>query len=116
VPSEPPGERSATGERVVIVVLVAALVVYAAWAVAGHRWVSALAAPVVAGLLALRHARARFSAYVFFSVIALRGLVVGVWPLVAFAAVGILVLQTPPARRAWPRLTGGRTRATRDTP
>ena len=107
---------SATGERVVIVALVGTLLVYAAWALVERHWVSGLAAPVVAVLLAMRHSRARFSAYVLFSVLALRGLVGGVWPLVALAVAGILVLQTPPARRAWPRLTGGRTRATRDGP
>jgi hypothetical protein len=116
MPSETPRAMPAAGERTVIVVLITALVVYAAWALVEHRWVSALAAPVVAVLLAMRHPRARFSAYVFFSALALRGLVGGVWPLVVFGGAGVLVLQMPPARRAWPRLTAGRTRSTRDTP
>ena len=107
---------SVAGERVVIGVFVVALVIYAVVALTAHRWVSGAAAPVIAVLLALRHPRARFSAYVFFSALALRGLVVGAWPLVAFALAAVLVLQTSPARRAWPRLTGGRARAMRDTP
>ena len=107
---------SAASERVVIGVFVVALVIYAAVALTAHRWVSGAAAPVIAVLLALRHPRARFSAYVFFSALALRGLAVGAWPLVAFAVAAVLVLQTSPARRAWPRLTGGRARAARDTP
>jgi Mn2+/Fe2+ NRAMP family transporter len=107
---------SAASQRVVIGMFVIALVVYAALALAAHRWVSGAAAPVVAGLLARRHPRARFSAYVFFSVLVLRGLAVGAWALVTFGLASVLVLQTSPARRAWPRLTGGRARATRDTP
>ena len=98
-------------ERAVVIALVGGLVVYAVLALLGHRLLSGLAAPVVAGLLALRHPRARFSAYVFFSALAVRGVVAGEWPLALFAAVGILVLQVPPARRVWPRLQPGATRA-----
>jgi hypothetical protein len=103
-------------ERVVLVMLVTGLVGYAAEALAAHRWISGLAAPIIAVLLAVRHPRARFSAYVFFTALVLRALMVGGWAVVAFGAVGVLVLQTPPARRAWPRLTPGHRRGMRDTP
>jgi hypothetical protein len=103
------------GERVVVVALVGGLLAYAVVALAAHRWVSGLAAPVVAVLLVIRHPRARFAAYVFFSALALRGFVNGAWPLVLFAVAGVLVLQTAPARRAWPRLVAGTTRSGRDT-
>jgi hypothetical protein len=86
----------------VAVALPAALVVYAAVAVAERWWISVVAAPLVALLLWIRHPRARFSAYVFFTVAAARGLGRGLWPLTLFAAAAILVLQTPGARRAWP--------------
>jgi predicted small integral membrane protein len=95
------------GERLVVVLLAGGLVAYAVLALAAHRWVSGLAAPLVAGLLVIRHPRARFSAYVFFSALALRGLLAGTWPLALFAGAGILVLQTAPATRAWPRLLPG---------
>ena len=107
---------SSASERLVVGVFILGLAVYAVVAFIAQRWVSAGAAPIVATLLALRHPRARFSAYVFFSALALRGLAVGAWPLVVFAVTAILVLQTSPARRAWPRLRPGRPRATRDTP
>lgn len=92
------------------------LVGYAALALAAHHFITGLAALVVAALLAIRHPRARFSAYVFFSALAVRGLVAGAWPLALFAGAGILVLQTSPARRAWPRLAVGRTRSPADPP
>jgi hypothetical protein len=91
--------------------VVGGLVVYAVLALAAHRFLSGLAAPVVAALLAMRHPRARFSAYIFFSALALRGLIAGAWPLALFAGAGIVVLQTPAARRAWPRLVAGTTRS-----
>ena len=94
-----------------VVAVVGGLLVYAALALAAHRWISGLAAPLVAALLAIRHPRARFSAYMFFSALVVRGLVAGAWPLAVFAGAGILVLQTSPARRAWPRLVAGTTRA-----
>ena len=103
-----------SAERVVVVALVAALVVYAVLALAAHRWISGLVAPGVAALLVWRHPRARFSAYVFFSALAFRGLVAGAWPLALFAGAGIVALQTPPARRAWPRLVAGTTRPPSD--
>jgi hypothetical protein len=93
--------------RAIAAALVAALVVYTAVALAARWWVSGLAAPIVAFLLATRHARARFSAYVFLSAVAFRG-VFGRSPLVlGFAVAAIVVLQTRAARRAWPRLTRG---------
>jgi hypothetical protein len=101
-------------ERVVVVAMAGGLVVYAVIALAAHRWISGLVAPGVAALLAWRHPRARFSAYVFFSALAFRGLVAGSWPLALFASAGIVALQTPPARRAWPRLVAGATRSARD--
>jgi hypothetical protein len=102
---------ASTGERLVAGALLIGVVVYAVLALLARRWVTGLAAPIVAGLLAVRHPRARFSAYVFFSVVALRGLVRGPWPLVAFGIAGVLVLQTPIALRAWPRLAPGTRRS-----
>jgi hypothetical protein len=104
----------ASAERVVVIAVAAALVVYAMFALSAHRWISGLVAPGVAALLGWRHPRARFSAYVFFSALAFRGLVAGSWPLALFAGAGIVVLQTPPARRAWPRLVAGAMRSARD--
>lgn len=106
-----PAGTSSVIERLVVVAVVGGLVIYAGLALAAHRWISGLAAPVVAALLAIRHPRARFSAYVFFAALAVRGLAAVAWPLVLFAGTGILVLQTPPARRAWPRLVAGTTRS-----
>jgi len=94
----------------VVVVLVTSLLVYSGVAITRHWWPSAVAAPLVAALLWRRHRRARFSAYVFFSVLAARGAITHVWalPLYALAAVGLM--QTSVARVAWPRLTPGRAR------
>jgi hypothetical protein len=111
----PLGTPRGSREYVVTATLVAGLLGYAAYAVVIHRWVSAVAAPLVAALLAFRHPRARFSAYVLFSAAALHGLVLRAWPLVACAVAGVLLLQTAPARRAWPRLRPGATRASRST-
>ena len=94
----------------VVWALVASLLVYAAVAATRHWWLSALAAPAVAALLWLRHPRARFAAYVFFSVLAIRGAIAGLWAPTAYAAVAIAVMQTPAAARAWPRLVPGRLR------
>jgi len=104
------------GERAVTVGLVSGLLAYAALALIAHRWASGLAAPIVAALLWGRHRRARFSAYVFFSALAARGLVTGSWALVVFAGASVLVLQMPAARRAWPRLVAGERPGTRGTP
>ena len=95
----------------VVIALVSSLLVYAGIAVARHWWPSALMAPLLAVLLWRRHRRARFSAYVFFSVLAARGALTGVWALPAYALAAIGLLQSPPARAAWPRLRPGRPRA-----
>jgi hypothetical protein len=110
------GSTPSTGDRVVTVGLVGGLLAYAALALVEQRWVSGLAAPIVAALLWGRHRRARFSAYVFFSALALRGFVTGSWALVVFAGASVLVLQMPAARRAWPRLVAGGRSSTRGTP
>lgn len=94
----------------VVWALVASLLVYAAIAATCHWWLSAIAAPAVVALLWGRHPRARFAAYVFFSVLAIRGAVAGVWALTAYAVVAIAVMQTPVAARVWPRLAPGRLR------
>jgi len=94
--------------------LAGGLLLYAALALAAHRWISGLVAPLVAALLIARHPRARFSAYVFFSALAVRGLVAGAWALALFAGAAIVVMQTPPAVRAWPRVALGRTRPAGD--
>jgi len=81
------------------------LVAYSAVAVALGWWPSAAVAPLVAWLLWRRHARARFTAYVFFSVMTARAVLIASWPLALFALGAIGALQLPAARRAWPRLT-----------
>ena len=99
-----PGARRAF-DVAVVAVFTLALLAYALAALAlAHWWVSGLAAPLVAGLLAARHARARFSAYVFFSVVGARGVMTVQWGPLAFAAAALLLLQTPAALRAWPRV------------
>jgi hypothetical protein len=85
--------------------LVVALLGYAAVAVALRWWPSAVVAPVIAVMLWRRTARARFAAYVFFSVLAARGALTGVWALPAFALAALALMQTRAAARAWPRLT-----------
>lgn len=84
------------------------LAAYAGVAVALGWWPSALGAALVAGLLWRRHPRARFAAYIFLSVLTVRALLTGTWPLALFALAMIGLLQLPAARRAWPRLTWGR--------
>ena len=90
------------------IVLPAALLVYAVVALALGWWPSALLAPLVAWLLWRRHPRARFAAYIYFSVMTARALLTASWPLAVFALGAIAALQLPAARRAWPRLTRGR--------
>jgi hypothetical protein len=90
------------------IVLAVALLLYAAVALLEGWWPSAVFAPVVAWLLWRRHRRARFAAYIFFSVMTVRGILTGSWPLVLFALAVIGAFQLPAARRAWPRLTPGR--------
>ena len=94
----------------VVVVLVTSLLVYSGVAITRQWWPSAVVAPLVAALLWRRHRRARFSAYVFFSVLAARGALTHVWALPVYALAAVALLQTPAARFAWPRLTPGRTR------
>jgi hypothetical protein len=92
----------------VAIAFVIVLLAYTAVALAVGWWPSALAAPIVAWLLWRRHRRARFTAYVFFSVMLARALVTVSWPLAAFALGAIGALQLPAAQRAWPRITPGR--------
>ena len=106
----------ASRSTVVAAVLVASLLVYAALAVAHRWWPSAVMAPLLAWLLWRRHRRARFTAYVFFSVLAVRGALTGVWALPAYALAAVGLLQTPAARGAWPRLRPGRVRASAGDP
>ncbi len=113
-PDEAERLRGGAPRPPVALLLPGALVVYAilALGVAGW-WVSGLAAPVIALLLWRRHPRARFAAYVFLSVVALRGALTRHWAALAFAALAVALLQTPAARGAWPRLRPGRTRGDR---
>ena len=90
------------------IVLPAALLVYAVVALALGWWPSALLAPLVAWLLWRRHPRARFAAYIYFSVMTARALLTASWPLAVFALGALAALQLPAARRAWPRLTRSR--------
>jgi hypothetical protein len=89
------------------ILLPAALLIYTGVAVAQHWWPSAVVAPVVAWLLWRQHRRARFTAYVFLSVMTARGLLTGSWRVTLFALAMIGMLQLPAARRTWPRLTRG---------
>jgi len=92
-------------ERALALGLALALAGYATFALAiGHWWVSGVAAPAVAGLMLARHRRARFSAYIFFSVVVARGVLTGWWMLAGGAVGAILLLQTPLALRTWPRV------------
>jgi hypothetical protein len=88
--------------------LVVSLLVYSGFAVARSWWPAAVIAPLLAALLWRRHRRARFAAYVFFSVMAVRGAVTREWAIVVYAAAAVALMQLPAARAAWPRLTPGR--------
>jgi hypothetical protein len=61
-----------------------------------------LIAPVVGALMLRRHERARFSVYVFLSCEILRAIRIHSWPLGVLAAISILYLQFPSARRFHP--------------
>jgi hypothetical protein len=61
-----------------------------------------LIAPVVGALMLRRHERARFSVYVFLSCEILRAIRIHSWLLGLLAAVSILYLQFPAARRFHP--------------
>jgi hypothetical protein len=86
-------------------VLPLGLLGYSAVALATHWFISGMVAPVVAVLLWRRHPRARFSSYVFLSVVVVRGFLTHSWLVAAFGAVMILVLQLPDARAIWPTLS-----------
>ena len=94
----------------VVWALVTSLLVYGVIAATRRWWPSAVMAPIVAALLWRQHRRARFTAYVFLTVLAIRGALVGVWALTVYAVVVIALLQTPAAARVWPRLRPGRLR------
>ena len=63
------------------IVLAAALLGYAVVALVVGWWLSAAVAPVVAWLLWRRHPRARFTTYVFLSVLTARRSLIASWPL-----------------------------------
>ena len=95
--------------RVVLIgAIVGSMVIYGAIAASQRRWVSTVAAAVVAVLLGCSHPRARFAAYIFFSALAVRGAVTGMWALPLYGGIVLAAMQTPAARRAWPRLARGR--------
>ena len=97
------------------VLMSATLVLYAIVAFAWlHRWPSGVAALIAALLLWCRHPRARFSTYILFSAMAARAALAADWPTLALAGAAIVVMQTPAAARAWPRLRPGVTRAHSD--
>ena len=91
----------------VVIALLAAIVGYAAVALVHHWWVSGVVAVAAAILLWRRHPRARFTVYILLSAVLLRAVFGHSWPLLLFAVVALALLQTPGARREWPRLTPG---------
>jgi hypothetical protein len=94
--------------RVVVLFAPLACLGYAAAGVSTRgAWLSAVAATLIAWLLWRRHRRARFAAYVYFTAVAVRAALLARWPTLAFAVAVVLVMQTPPALAAWPRLTPG---------
>lgn len=93
---------------VLVGAIVISVVAYAAIAASQHRWVATLAASVMAVLLGTSHRRARFAAYIFFTALAVRGAVTGMWALPLYGGIVLATMQTAPARRAWPRLARGR--------
>jgi hypothetical protein len=99
------------GPRLVVALVPLACIAYGVAAVVTRgAWVSVVAATLVAWFLWRRYGRARFAAYVFLSAVALRSALTGRWPSLAFAIGAILVMQTPPALAAWPRLRPGAVR------
>lgn len=75
-------------------------------------WVAyGLAAPYVAWLVWRRHPRARFAAYVFLTHEVVRGVHLHRWDAVGMAALWILLLQLPAARRWLPSLRPAEIRA-----
>lgn len=104
------------GYRIWRVALVASLLVYSVIAVVHRWWPSAVMAPLVALLLWRRQRRARFTAYIFFSVLGARGALTGVWALTVYAITAVALLQTKSARAAWPPLAWGRARSSAPAP
>jgi hypothetical protein len=102
--------------RALAVLIPAALIGYAGFALATGRWPSGLAAPVVAWLLWRRHRRARFSAYVLLSVVVARAAMTGTWWLAAGALAVLALLQSPAAARIWPRVRPGFARTETSAP
>ena len=100
--------RSTRVRAAVPLAFASGLLAYTAVALAKGWWPSACLAPILAWLLWRRHRRARFAAYIFFSVMTARAVLSGSWALGLFALAAIALLQLPAARRAWPRLTPGR--------
>src|SRR5262245_55399924 len=91
----------------IVLVLPVALLGYAAVALVAHWWFSGVVAVATAVLMWRRHPRARFTAYILLSALALRGVFGRSWAALAFALAAVALLQTPAARRVWPRLTPG---------
>ena len=88
--------------------LPAAILGYAVVALAvEHWWVSGLVALAVTVLMWRRHPRARFSTYILLSALAMRGFFGHSWGALLFAGATLALMQTPAARRAWPRLVPG---------
>jgi hypothetical protein len=87
--------------------LPAAIFLYSVVAVLQHWWLSGIVAVLAATLMWRRHPRARFTAYILLSAVALRGAFTASWRALGFALVVLALMQTPAARRAWPRLTLG---------
>ena len=104
--------------RLVVGLLPVACLAYAAVALGvgpvGPAWLSAAAALILGWLLWRRHPRARFAAYIFFSALALRAVTSSRWLTLALAVGGVLLLQAPSARDAWPRLRPGWSRQAGD--
>ena len=92
--------------HLIVPFMVVALVAYALVAMITElRWVSGLLGAAVGWLLWRQHPRARFAAYVFLSAVGLRGVIGRNWATFCFAMALLVLLQTPAAQRAWPRLT-----------
>ncbi len=97
--------------RLAVRLLPLACVAYAALALlTRHSWISAVAGTLVSLFLWRRVRRARFAAYIFFSAMAIRGALTAAWPALAFAGAAVLLMQTPAALAAWPRLRPGAVR------
>jgi hypothetical protein len=100
--------------RLVVLSLPITLLAYTPLALAHHWWISGLSAPLVAWLLWRRHPRARFSAYVLLSIVVIRSTLRGPAWLALVAIAGVVVMQTPHAIAAWPRLRLGKRPGARD--